>query len=106
MAKAIHPLIALAALALNSCAQVNPKAGEALKADLAPGRRLFLKNCAHCHGAAARGDEGPDLHQLDWTDAQIISRIRHGKPGQMTAFAGKLSPEEISALAAFVSSLK
>jgi mono/diheme cytochrome c family protein len=26
------------------------------------GRTLFLKNCAHCHGADAHGDEGPDLH--------------------------------------------
>ena len=40
------------------------------------GRQLFLKNCAHCHGADAHGDEGPDLHNLDWTDEQIATRIR------------------------------
>ena len=24
------------------------------------GYTLFMMNCAHCHGADARGDEGPD----------------------------------------------
>lgn len=70
------------------------------------GRRLFLKNCAHCHGATARGDEGPDLHNLDLTDAWIANRIRKGKAGQMTAFAGKLQPAEIDALVAYIHSLK
>lgn len=71
-----------------------------------PGRALFLKNCAHCHGADARGDEGPDLHKLDWTEAEIASRIRKGKKGQMTAFAGKLTAKEIDAVVAYVRSLK
>ncbi|MGA2683515.1 MAG: cytochrome c [Verrucomicrobiota bacterium] len=70
------------------------------------GRVLFLRNCAHCHGADAHGDEGPDLHDLDWTAQQIATRIRKGKAGQMTAFAGKLQPAEIDALVAYVQSLK
>ena len=70
------------------------------------GRKLFLRNCAHCHGADAHGDDGPDLHDLGWTDDQIASRIRKGKAGQMTSFAGKLKPEEIQALVAYVQSLK
>jgi mono/diheme cytochrome c family protein len=70
------------------------------------GRALFLKNCAHCHGADARGDEGPDLHKLDVSDEWIANRIRNGKPGEMTAFAGKLKPEEISALIAYLRTLK
>ncbi|MBV9126841.1 MAG: c-type cytochrome, partial [Verrucomicrobia bacterium] len=28
------------------------------------GRQLFLQSCAHCHGDDARGDDGPDLHNL------------------------------------------
>jgi mono/diheme cytochrome c family protein len=67
---------------------------------------LFLKNCAHCHGADARGDEGPDLHNLDWTDEQIATRIRNGKKGQMTAFAGKFSPKQISDVVAYLRTLK
>jgi len=70
------------------------------------GRTLFLRNCAHCHGATAQGDDGPDLHNLDFTDDWIANRIRKGKAGQMTAFAGKLQPAEIAALVAYVQSLK
>ena len=71
-----------------------------------PGRALFLKNCAHCHGADARGDDGPDLHGLDLSDEWIANRIRKGKKGQMTAFAGKLQPAEIDALIAYLRTLK
>jgi mono/diheme cytochrome c family protein len=70
------------------------------------GRQLFLKNCAHCHGADAHGDEGPDLHKLDWTDEQITARIRNGKKGQMTAFAGRFSPEQIRDVVAYLRTLK
>jgi cytochrome c oxidase cbb3-type subunit III len=69
------------------------------------GRALFLKNCAHCHAADASGDEGPDLHDLDWTDKQIADRIRNGKKGQMTAFAGKLKTTEIESLIAYLHAL-
>jgi mono/diheme cytochrome c family protein len=74
--------------------------------DRAGGRALFLKNCAHCHGADAHGDEGPDLHNLDWTDEQIATRIRNGKKGQMTAFAGKLSAGQINEIIAYLRTLK
>jgi mono/diheme cytochrome c family protein len=70
------------------------------------GRKLFLKNCAHCHGPDGHGEEGPDLHNLDWTDEEIATRIRNGKKGQMTAFAGKLSPENIRDLIAYLRTLK
>jgi mono/diheme cytochrome c family protein len=73
---------------------------------VAAGQQLFLKNCAHCHGADARGDEGPDLHDLDWTDEQIAARIRNGKRGQMTAFAGKFSPQEIKEVIAYLRALR
>jgi len=69
-------------------------------------RILFLRNCAHCHGATARGDDGPDLHDLGFTDDWIANRIRKSKAGQMPAFAGKLQPAEIAALVAYVQSLK
>ena len=70
------------------------------------GRALFLKNCAHCHGADAHGDEGLDLHKLDWTDDQITTRIRNGKKGQMTAFAGKLSDDQIRELKDYLRTLQ
>ena len=76
------------------------------KAVAISGRTLFLRNCAHCHGADAHGDEGPDLHGIGWTNHEIATRIRKGKAGQMTAFAGKLQPVEIDALVVYVESLK
>lgn len=70
------------------------------------GRSLFLKNCAHCHGIDAEGDEGPDLHDLAWTDQQITTRIRNGKAGQMTAFHDHFSPDQINAIIAYLRTLK
>lgn len=110
--------IAVAASVLLGC-QSRTMAGEAADAKAAVagtaalpgavvkgGRALFLRNCAHCHGADGHGDDGPDLHDLDLSDEGIARRIRNGKKGQMTAFAGKLQPAEIEALAAYVRTLK
>ena len=85
---------------------IEPTSASAQLAPSGVGQHLFLKNCAHCHGADARGDEGPDLHNLDWTDEQIAARIRNGKKGQMTAFAGKLSQEEINEVIAYLRTFK
>jgi mono/diheme cytochrome c family protein len=76
------------------------------RASVATGKQLFLKNCAHCHGADGHGDDGPELHNLDWTDEQIATRIRNGKKGQMTAFAGKFSPEQIRDVVGYLRSLQ
>jgi mono/diheme cytochrome c family protein len=72
----------------------------------AAGRHLFVKNCARCHGVDARGDDGPDLHHLDSSDVQLARWIRNGKKGQMTAFAGELSPENINEVIAYLRTLK
>jgi mono/diheme cytochrome c family protein len=86
----------------SSCAQTTP----APPVIITDARTLFLKNCAHCHGADASGDEGPDLHGLDWSAEQIRKRILNGKKGQMTAFVGKLQPAQIDALIAYLKTLK
>ncbi len=111
-------ILAFAAFALVSCArsdandrrpgQLSASAAEEQPGGDRPssGRGVFLKNCAHCHGADARGNEGPDLHNLDWTDQQIATRIRNGKKGQMTAFEGKLTLDEINAVIAYLHTLK
>jgi mono/diheme cytochrome c family protein len=70
------------------------------------GYTLFMMNCAHCHGADARGDEGPDLHGVTKSDARIASLIKQGKKGEMPKFGTKLSDPEVKALVAFVRSLK
>jgi len=100
--------VALVAFVLTCFAQTNNTDVHSTQPASSPinGRTLFLKNCAHCHGATAHGDDGPDLHDLGLADDWIASRIRKGKAGQMTAFAGKLQPTEIAALVAYVQSLK
>ena len=78
--KKIHPLFIMTAPdgVLVSCAQIGASqpvqpspAGQTPDrgcASTATGQHVVLRNCAHCHGADAHGDEGPDLHNLDWTD--------------------------------------
>jgi len=70
------------------------------------GRAVFLKNCAHCHAADAHGNEGPDLHHLDWSAEQIATRVRQGKKGQMPAFAGKLSARQITDVVSYLQTLR
>ncbi len=72
---------------------------------VARGRVLFLDSCAHCHGADARGDEGPDLHGVQVSDRYIARIITHGIKGEMPSFAKKLHEPEITALTAYVRSL-
>jgi mono/diheme cytochrome c family protein len=70
------------------------------------GRTLFLDSCAHCHGADARGDEGPDLHAVQVSDRYIVNIITHGIPHEMPSFAKKHGAADLTALTAYVRSLE
>jgi len=70
------------------------------------GRTLFLQSCAHCHGEDARGDEGPDLHDLWVSERRIATVVRNGIKGEMPSFAKKHDRLEIALLVAYVRSLK
>jgi mono/diheme cytochrome c family protein len=70
------------------------------------GHALFLDSCAHCHGADATGDEGPDLHNVQVSDRYISNIITHGIPHEMPSFAKKHDTADITALIAFVRSLE
>ncbi len=72
---------------------------------VAQGRTLFLASCAHCHGADATGDEGPDLHSVEVSDRYISNIITHGIRGEMPSFRKKLGRDEIAKLTAYVRSL-
>ncbi len=74
-------------------------------AQVASGRALFLHNCAQCHGADARGDEGPDLHDVPVSDRYIANTVARGIPHEMPAFGRKLSRDDLDALVAYVRSL-
>lgn len=62
---------------------------------LKTGRRLFLNNCAVCHGSAASGAQGyPDLTDKDWLyggEAQtVLQSITNGRGGVMPAQAASI----------------
>ena len=77
-----------------------------MTAEATQGRHLFLMNCAHCHGDDARGDEGPDLHDLRKSDERIHQLITAGVKGEMPSFAKKLNDSDIRALTAYLRTLR
>ncbi len=78
---------------------------------MAIGERLFLNNCAQCHGSDARGSKGfPNLTDSDWlhggAPAQIHQTIEGGRIGVMPPMAAAVgSPEDVRNLAQYVLSL-
>jgi cytochrome c oxidase cbb3-type subunit III len=76
----------------------------------AMGERLFLNNCAQCHGSDAGGSKGfPNLRDNDWLyggePEQIKASITNGRNGIMPAFAAVLGEEGVKNVAAYVRSL-
>ncbi|KEK28327.1 cytochrome-c oxidase, cbb3-type subunit III [Shewanella xiamenensis] len=77
---------------------------EALKV----GGRLFLQNCAQCHGSDARGSKGfPNLTDSDWLYggdlATIKTTIMSGRHGMMPPKGGlPIDDSEIAGLAEYV----
>lgn len=63
------------------------------------GQRLFLNNCAQCHGSDARGSRGfPNLTDADWlyggAPDTIKETIVNGRVGMMPPMAGALGTED------------
>lgn len=77
------------------------------------GAEIFATNCARCHGAGGQGVSAmktPNFTnpavQTDLPQGRVINVIRNGKPGTaMPAWSGKLSADDIDAVAGFVKSL-
>lgn len=91
-------------------AQFQGKDFTALASDRAAqsmGREIFLRNCAGCHGADARGALGfPDLTDADWLHGgapdDILASVARGRRGTMPPFNGALPAEAVKALTDFV----
>lgn len=81
------------------------------KGGLAIGERIFINNCAACHGSDARGSKGfPNLTDNDWlhggTQDAIVETITHGRVGMMPPMAAAVgTPADVSDVADYVLSL-
>ena len=89
-----------------SASTSTPTVSRVTTGDAMQGRHLFLMNCAHCHGDDARGDEGPDLHNVHKTNEHIHQIITGGIKGEMPSFAKKLNDADVGALIAYLRTLK
>ncbi|MCX7261862.1 MAG: cytochrome-c oxidase, cbb3-type subunit III [Burkholderiales bacterium] len=78
---------------------------------MAIGDRLFMNNCAQCHGSDARGSKGfPNLTDNDWLHGGSHEKIKEsllkGRLGQMPPLAAAVgTPEDVRHLANYVLSL-
>lgn len=74
------------------------------------GQRLFLQNCAQCHGSNAMGGKGfPNLTDDAWlyggSPEDIKTSLLQGRVGQMPAFSSQFNEQQITELATYVLSL-
>jgi cytochrome c oxidase cbb3-type subunit 3 len=78
---------------------------------MAIGDRLFMNNCAQCHGSDARGSKGfPNLTDNDWlhggTPDKIKETIAKGRIGNMPPMAAAVgTPDDVKNVAHYVLSL-
>lgn len=78
---------------------------------LAIGDRLFMNNCAQCHGSDARGSKGfPNLVDNDWlyggTPDTIKATLVQGRAGNMPPLAAAVgTPDDVRNVAHYVLSL-
>jgi cytochrome c oxidase cbb3-type subunit III len=74
------------------------------------GQRLFLQNCALCHGSDARGQQGfPNLTDNDWlyggTPDKIKETLLYGRKAAMPGWIDALGEQGIKEMTAYVLSL-
>jgi cytochrome c oxidase cbb3-type subunit III len=78
---------------------------------MAIGERLFMNNCAQCHGSDARGSKSfPNLTDNDWlyggAPEQISETIHKGRNGVMPPMAAAVgTPDDVKNVAHYVLSL-
>ncbi|MGE0026501.1 MAG: cbb3-type cytochrome c oxidase subunit I [Thermoleophilia bacterium] len=73
---------------------------------MAAGQQVFVDNgCGSCHSlsaAGATGTVGPNLDQAKPSEALVVDRVTNGLGG-MPSFSAQLTPEQIQAVAVYVS---
>src|SRR5579859_1926302 len=113
-AEVAMPLRSTAARSPEANNERKPSAREISGADLRKGRRLFMRDCAHCHGRSGDGNSPVrqtlhptpfDLTGFDLTDSFVLSVLHEGIPGSDMP-AWHVSPEEdLHAVSAYTARL-
>ena len=77
----------------------------ALQGSAERGGQLFLLNCAGCHGIAAQGLVGPDLHGVNKrkSQRQLIQQVVSGRTPPMPSFQPE--PQSMADLLSFLNAL-
>jgi len=76
-----------------------------LSGSVEQGEQLFLINCAGCHGIAAQGLVGPNLHRVDSrkSERQLIQQVVSGRTPPMPRFQPE--PQAMADLLAYLHTL-
>ena len=74
------------------------------------GSRLFLQNCAVCHGSNAKGASGyPNLTDNDWlyggAPENILTTLHNGRVGGMAAWRDQIGEDGVRAVSEYVLSI-
>ena len=100
---AVVALVSMAALVASASSR-DPYVTSSLEkvGDQEHGSKLFLINCAGCHGIAAQGVVGPNLHGVSQRkkDPALIHQVISGKTPPMPSF--QPDPQSMADLLAYL----
>ena len=104
---AVVALVSMAALVASASSR-DPYVTSSLEkvGDQEHGSKLFLINCAGCHGLAAQGVVGPNLHGVSQRkkDPALIHQVISGKTPPMPSF--QPDPQSMADLLAYLHELQ
>ena len=104
---AVVALVAMSALVASATSR-DPYVTSSLEkvGDQEHGSKLFLINCAGCHGIAAQGVVGPNLHGVSQrkNDPALIQQVISGKTPPMPSF--QPDPQSMADLLAYLHELQ
>ena len=104
---AVVALVSMAALVASASSR-DPYVTSSLEkvGDQEHGSKLFLINCAGCHGIAAQGVVGPNLHGVSQrkNDSALIQQVISGKTPPMPSF--QPDPQSMADLLAYLHELQ
>ena len=107
MVLAVVALVAMSALVASANSR-DPYVTSSLEkvGDQEHGSKLFLINCAGCHGIAAQGVVGPNLHGVSQrkNDPALIQQVISGKTPPMPSF--QPDPQSMADLLAYLHELQ